>query len=120
MGLFLTMLALLWCTWGLAMPHSALAQTKFDGKCEDPNGNINADNCAPVAYVLLAINVLSAVMGVIVVIMIAYGGVQYTMAKDNPQQITEAREKIRNAVLAFLAYLFMFSFLQWVVPGGIF
>ena len=122
MGLFVALLSVLLCAAVFGpLPQTASAQTyNFNGKCDEASGAINSGNCAPVAYVLLATNILSAVVGLVVVIGIAYGGVQYTMAKDNPQQITAARERIRNAVLAFLVYLFMFSFLQWAVPGGIF
>jgi len=99
-------------------PAPTVSAQNFTGRCDD--ANINKDNCAPVAYVQLAINILSAAVGVIVVIMVAVGGVQYTASKDNPQQTAAAKERIRNALLALVAYIFMFAFLQWLVPGGIF
>lgn len=81
--------------------------------------NINKDNCGIVAYLVGFIKFLSGLVGIVVVIMIALGGIQYTMAKDDPQAVSAAKERIKNALIALVAYLFLFSFLQWLVPGGI-
>lgn len=80
---------------------------------------VTAQNCAVMYYLLIFINALSALVGIVVVIMVAVGGVQYSAAKDNPQQAAQAKERIRNAILALVAYIFMVAFLQWLVPGGI-
>lgn len=73
-----------------------------------------------VNYVLLAINFLTVGVGVVVTIMIIVGGIQYTSAGANPQAIQAAKQKIYNAIIALIAYFFLFGFLQWLVPGGIF
>ncbi len=80
---------------------------------------VNAGNCRIVYYVVTLIKLLSAVVGIVVVIMIALGGLQYSSARDNPQAVAAARGKITNALIALVAYLFMFSFLQYLVPGGV-
>jgi len=85
-----------------------------------PNEALTANNCAIVGYVLTAINTLSALVGLTVVIVIIIGGIQYSAAGDDPQKVQAARSKIQNALLALFIFIFMFSFLQWVVPGGIF
>ncbi len=89
----------------------------LDADCK--NTNINKDNCGIVSYLVRFIQFLSGIVGIIIVIIIAVGGIQYSMAKDNAQEITAAKERIKNAVIALLAYIFMFAFLQWLVPGGI-
>ncbi|HTE22561.1 MAG TPA: pilin [Candidatus Limnocylindria bacterium] len=82
---------------------------------------LNADNCPFLAnYVVPFINALSGAVGILVVIMIAWSGIQYASAKDNPQQAAAAKEHIRNALLALVIYIFMVAFLNWVVPGGVF
>lgn len=68
----------------------------------------------------LAINLLSGLVGVIVVIMMIVGGIQYMTAGGNPQAVAVAKKRISNAALSILALLFMYSFLQWLIPGGIF
>lgn len=71
-------------------------------------------------YVVPAINVLSGVVGIVVVIMIVWGGIQYSQSRDNPQQTAQAKDHIRNALLALVIYIFMIAFLSWAVPGGVF
>jgi hypothetical protein len=68
----------------------------------------------------LIVNVLSAGVGIIIIGMIILGGTQYSMAGDNAQAITAAKQRITNALIALAAYLFLFAFLQWLVPGGLF
>jgi hypothetical protein len=67
-----------------------------------------------------AVNFLSAAVGVVVVGTIILGGIQYTMAGDNPQALGAAKQRIINGLIALLAFLFMYAFLQWLVPGGVF
>jgi hypothetical protein len=81
---------------------------------------INAGNCEIIRYITLFTRTLSFIVGIVVVTMIAVGGVQYSASRDNPQATQEAKTRIRNAVLALIMYLFVFAFLQWLVPGGIF
>lgn len=73
-----------------------------------------------VRWFQIAINVLGAGAAVVVVIMIIAGGIQYSTAGDNPQVIQAAKEKIANAIIALIAFIFLYSFMQWLVPGGIF
>lgn len=70
-------------------------------------------------YVNPAIRLLSGLVGVAVTISIVVGGIQYASAGGDPSKVVAARNRIRDAVLALLAYLFMFAFLQWLLPGGI-
>lgn len=81
---------------------------------------LTKDNCGIVGYIVTFINVLSAAVGVVIVIMIAVGGIQYSASRDDPQMVNVAKQRIQNAVLALVFYLFAFAFLQWLVPGGIF
>lgn len=66
------------------------------------------------------VNFLSAGVGIIVTGVIIVGGIQYMTAGDNPQAITAAKKRITNGLIALVAFLFMFAFLQWLVPGGVF
>lgn len=66
------------------------------------------------------VNVLSAAVGLVIIGMIILGGIQYSMAGDNPQATAAAKQRIMNALIALFAYLFIFAFLQWIIPGGLF
>jgi len=81
---------------------------------------LNEENCGIVRYLVRFINALSGVVGLVIVSMIIVGGIQYSSAGDDPQKVSAAKTKITNALLALLVFIFMFAFLQWVVPGGIF
>lgn len=70
-------------------------------------------------YLNPLVKLLGGAVGVVVVLMIVIGGVQYSSAGSDPQQVAEARKKITNAVFALFAYIFLFAFLNWAVPGGI-
>lgn len=102
---------------------SASAQTNtptganFQGDCKEDT--VNASNCGIISYLLTAINALSALVGIVVVIMIVVGGIQYSASRDSPQMVSAARDRIRNAILGLIAYLFIYALLQYLVPGGI-
>lgn len=66
------------------------------------------------------VDVLSAVVGVVVVAMIIVGGIQYSIAGDNSSAVTAAKKRIANALIALFAFIFMFAFIEWLIPGGIF
>lgn len=105
---------------------SALAR---DGNCDtkpkddESTGQgapLTKDNCTIVKYIITFINALSAIVGIVVVIMIVVGGIQYSASRDNPQATAAAKGRIVNAVIALVFFLFAFAFLQWIVPGGAF
>ena len=66
------------------------------------------------------VDFLSIGVGIIVIAMIIIGGIQYSMAGDSPDATGKAKTKITNALIALFVYLFMFAFLQWIIPGGLF
>jgi|GEM_PF-701552 len=97
--------------------------TDTDCKTSDPavaNTCTNGD-CSGLfdAYINPAVKVLSGLMGVIVVISIVVGGIQYSSAGGDPGKVSAARKRIMNSVIALLAYLFMLAFLQFLLPGGL-
>ena len=72
------------------------------------------------SYLLLFINVLSGIVGIVVIMMVVVGGIQYSASAGDPQKVNAAKKRIANALLALVAYIFLYAFLQWIVPGGIF
>lgn len=71
-------------------------------------------------YLIPLINLLTAGVGLVITIMIVIGGIQYTSSGGNAQAVTAAKQRIFNSLLALFAFAFMWSFLQFVVPGGLF
>jgi len=69
-------------------------------------------------YVNPIINFLAIIVGLVVVISVVMGGVQYASSEDDPGKVAAAKSRIINAILGLLAFLFLYAFLQWIVPGG--
>lgn len=93
--------------------------------CNGPNIRAGAppddeNHCAILDYLVTFINGLSALVGVVVILMVILGGIQYAASKDEPQKVKAARSRITNALIALAIYIFMYAFLQWVIPGGAF
>ena len=65
------------------------------------------------------VNFFAAGVGVIVLAMIVVGGIQYASAGDNAQNAAAARNRIKNAIIGLILYLFMFAIVNFLVPGGI-
>jgi hypothetical protein len=89
------------------------------GDCTDPAGNLTEGNCGIVKYLKTFINLLAGLVGVSVVAVLVFGGVQYSTSAGNPQAAAAAKKRISNAILALVTFALMYGFLQWVVPGGV-
>lgn len=69
---------------------------------------------------LFGLNILTAGVGIVAVGAIAYAGFLYTTAQSNAEQTKKALEMIRNTVIGILLFAFMFAFVNFLVPGGVF
>lgn len=92
-----------------------------------PKPGVNCADCSNVAkcpivtkYVNPLINFLAAVVGVAVVISMVIGGIQYSQSAGDPQAASAAKNRIRNAIIALVTFLFLYALLNFLVPGGIF
>ena len=68
----------------------------------------------------IIVGFLSGLVGVVVVGVIILGGIQYSMAGDKAEAVSAAKKRITNGLIALVAFLFIFAFLQWLIPGGVF
>lgn len=66
------------------------------------------------------IQLLAALVGVAVVASIIIGGIQYSGSAGDPQRATAAKNRIRNAIIALVTFLFLYALLNFLVPGGLF
>lgn len=69
-------------------------------------------------YINPVVNLLSALVGIVVVIGIVLGAVQFGSSAGDPQKAANGKNHIRNALLGLLAYLLLYAFLQFMIPGG--
>lgn len=79
----------------------------------------SGDDCGLVEkYGIPFLNFLGAIVGLVATISIVFGGIQYASSADDPSKVAAAKSRIINAVIALIAFLFMYGFLQWLIPGG--
>src|ERR1017187_4796094 len=86
----------------------------------NPSGCSN-DNCDLITqYVNPLIDTLSAIFGLIAVVSIIIGGIQYSASEGDPQKASQAKNRIGKTLFAIIAYFFLFAFLQFIIRGGAF
>lgn len=71
-------------------------------------------------YINPLINFLAALVGVIVVVSIIIGGIQYSSSAGDPQATSAAKKRIVNAIIALVTFIFLYAILNFIVPGGLF
>lgn len=104
--------ALISCTDSKALKDSsATCQCDKDVCCKQTS-------CLIQRYVNPLIALLSALVGIFVVAGVIIGGIQYSASAGDPQKAAAARARIMKALIALLAFLFLYAFLQFIVPGG--
>jgi hypothetical protein len=72
------------------------------------------------AVLLLALNIMTAGVGILAVGGIVYGSVMYASAGDKADQTKKAISIITNVVVGIIAYALMYMGLNFLIPGGIF
>lgn len=66
------------------------------------------------------IKILTGGVGVLAVGGIVYGSIIYTTANGNMEQTKKAKSIIYNVAFGLITYALMFSFLNFLIPGGVF
>ena len=68
----------------------------------------------------LVLQILTAGVFIVAVGGIIYGAILWTTAGDKSAQISQAKTVITNVVVGIVAYFLMYSFIQFLIPGGVF
>ena len=71
-------------------------------------------------YVSPIVLLLTASIGVLAVISYIVAAIQYSSAGDDPGAVSRAKDRAFKTTLGLLAYLFLFAFLNYLIPGGLF
>lgn len=87
-------------------------------QCDDNGSGVK--NNAIWGLLEMAISILTAGIGLVAVGGLIYAGILYATASGNASQVTKAKETIFNIVLGIVLFALMWSFLQFIIPGGIF
>lgn len=93
-------------------------KTQFNFGCL---GKKAPEGMTPLEDLIYAIlRFLAAGVGVVIVLFIILAGIQYSSSEGNAEATTSAKNKIRNAVIGLIIYIFAFALVQYLVPGGAF
>jgi len=72
------------------------------------------------ALLLIIINILTAGVGVAAVGGIVYASILYASAGDSSEQTKKAIGIIVNVAIGLVAYALTYTFLNFIIPGGLF
>ena len=111
-------------------PSVAFATEAKNNGCETDTAIIKCDNVDVTqdgventglwSILMLAINVLTAGVGVVALAGIVYGSILYTSAGGNQEQVKKAMGIFTNVVIGIIAFAGMWALLNFLVPGGVF
>lgn len=79
----------------------------------------NSTNCFFSKYINPTIKVLTALAGIAVVAGISIGGIQYAASGGDPQKVAAGKAKVTKALFGLVGFMFLFSALQFMSPGGL-
>jgi hypothetical protein len=88
--------------------------------CTQTGGGDSVENTGLWGILILTINIMIAGVGVLALAGFVYGGILYTTAGGNPEQVKKARMVFTNVVIGVIAFGGMFALLNFIVPGGVF
>jgi hypothetical protein len=94
-------------------------KTKFNFGCL--GDSYTQGDLGPIEDLLYAlIRFMSVGVGIVLVGAIIISGIQYSTSEGNPETTVAAKNRIQSVVAGLIIYIFAFSLLQYLVPGGIF
>lgn len=88
-------------------------------KCGKVN-NKKAETSGVWQILIIALQIMTAGVGILAVGGIVYGSVLYTTAGDKAEQTKKAINIITNVVIGIVGYGLMYVLLNFLIPGGIF
>lgn len=103
-----------------SLPDGSQGVYMSDGLTCCPSGAQNsASACLFEKYINPAIQLLAVCVGLIVVIAIIVGAIEYITSAGDPQKASSGKKRITGALIGLVAFLLIYAFLQFIIPGGI-
>ena len=68
----------------------------------------------------MVIKIMTGAIGLVATAAVVYGAILYGSAADNPENIKKAKGIWMNVVIGLIAFAFMVSILNFIIPGGVF
>lgn len=102
----------------LAVQSGALAFAEEAKKTETKNAII-PDSWGINEILNMILTTLTAGLAVLATGSIIFAGFLYMTARNNASQVQKAKTMIFNTVIGIIAYVFMWTILEWLIPGGV-
>jgi len=123
----------------LSLAPAAILADTGGGKCILPDGNtgvvtqyqgVTSTTCCPPQqtssisclygkYLTPAVELLSALAGIVIVGAIIFGAIEYITSGGDPQRAQSGKKRITEALIGLVAFLLLYAFLQFIIPGGL-
>ncbi len=84
-----------------------------------PEDQCPKGECIIKIYINPLVKALTATAGIIAVISLVIAGIQYSSSGGDPSKMGAAKARIAKTIGAFLAFIFLYVFLNYIVPGGV-
>lgn len=88
--------------------------------CPQNNTGTSPQNNGIWGILLIALNIMTAGIGIAAVGGVVYAAILYTTASDRASQVQQAKDILQNIAIGIGAYAGMYLLLNFLVPGGIF
>ena len=89
--------------------------------CKDSSGKDAATGEEAIYNILgMVIKIMTGAIGLVATAAVVYGAILYGSAADNPENIKKAKGIWMNVVIGLIAFAFMVSILNFIIPGGVF
>ncbi len=89
--------------------------------CKDASGKDAATGEEAIYNILgMVIKIMTGAIGLVATAAVVYGAILYGSAADNPENIKKAKGIWMNVVIGLIAFAFMVSILNFIIPGGVF
>jgi hypothetical protein len=108
---------------GTTNPNSSVTEPIIEANTSyvpyDKLASTTADPEGIMKVLKVAVNILSGAVMVAAVIMLIIGAIQYSSAGGDPNGVKAAKTKITNVLIGVVAYVFLYAFMNWLIPGGL-
>jgi hypothetical protein len=115
---------------GVLVPYATVGAADPKLKCAGVETSIiactqgaNADSAKKSGIwgvLIIALNILTAGVGIVAVGGVVYAAILYSSASDRAEQVKHAKDILQNIAIGIGLYAGMYLFLNFLVPGGIF
>lgn len=65
------------------------------------------------------IQYVGAFAGIVAAGAIVWAGIQYAASQGDPQKVSSAKNRLLNAIIGLVFYVFLYAIIEFLVPGGL-